>query len=80
MTAWTLLIIAALTAIGFFVGQARAQGLRAYPTLVDAVGVLPHGMRLARLWFGISPTRPAGAPHASIDLGTLFLVTVAERV
>ncbi len=28
MTAWTLLIIAALTAIGFFVGQARAQGLR----------------------------------------------------
>lgn len=27
MTAWTLLIIAALTAIGFFVGQARAQGL-----------------------------------------------------
>lgn len=28
MTAWTLLIIAALTATGFFVGQARAQGLR----------------------------------------------------
>jgi phosphate transport system permease protein len=28
MTAWTLLIIATLTATGFFVGQARAQSLR----------------------------------------------------
>ncbi len=28
MTAWTLLIIAALTVTGFFIGRARAQGLR----------------------------------------------------
>ena len=28
MIAWTLLIIAALTAVGFFVGRARAQVLR----------------------------------------------------
>ena len=49
MTAWTLLIIAALTAIGFFVGQARAQGLRNAGTA--SLHSLPayHGLLMASM-------------------------------
>ena len=49
MTAWTLLIIAALTAIGFFVGQSRAQGLRNAGTV--SLHSLPayHGLLMASM-------------------------------
>jgi phosphate transport system permease protein len=49
MTAWTLLIIAALTAIGFFVGQSRAQGLRNGGTV--SLHSLPayHGLLMASM-------------------------------
>ena len=49
MTAWTLLIIAALTAIGFFVGRARAQGLRNAGT--TSLHSLPtyHGLLMASM-------------------------------
>lgn len=49
MTAWTLLIIAALTAIGFFVGQARAQALRNGGTV--SLHSLPayHGLLMASM-------------------------------
>ena len=49
MTAWTLLIIAALTAIGFFVGRARAQGLRNAGTA--SLHSLPayHGLLMASM-------------------------------
>lgn len=49
MTAWTLLIIAALTAIGFFVGQARAQSLRNAGTA--SLHSLPayHGLLMASM-------------------------------
>ena len=49
MTAWTLLIIAALTVIGFFVGQARAQGLRNAGTA--SLHSLPayHGLLMASM-------------------------------
>jgi phosphate transport system permease protein len=49
MTAWTLLIIAALTAIGFFVGQARAQSLR--NTGTASLHSLPayHGLLMASM-------------------------------
>lgn len=49
MTAWTLLIIAVLTAIGFFVGQARAQSLRNAGTA--SLHSLPayHGLLMASM-------------------------------
>jgi phosphate transport system permease protein len=49
MTAWTLLIIAALTATGFFVGQARAQALRNAGTA--SLHSLPayHGLLMASM-------------------------------
>jgi phosphate transport system permease protein len=49
MTAWTLVIIAALTAIGFFVGQARAQRLR--NTGTASLHSLPayHGLLMASM-------------------------------
>jgi phosphate transport system permease protein len=49
MTAWTLVIIAALTAIGFFVGQARAQSLR--NTGTASLHSLPayHGLLMASM-------------------------------
>ncbi len=49
MTAWTLLIIAALAAIGFFVGRARAQGLRNAGTA--SLHSLPtyHGLLMASM-------------------------------
>ncbi len=49
MTAWTLLIIAALTTIGFFVGQARAQALRNAGTV--SLHSLPayHGLLMASM-------------------------------
>ena len=49
MTAWTLLIIAALTAVGFFVGRARAQRLRNAGTA--SLHSLPtyHGLLMASM-------------------------------
>ena len=49
MTAWTLLIIAALTTVGFIVGRARAQGLRNEGTA--GLHSLPtyHGLLMASM-------------------------------
>jgi phosphate transport system permease protein len=49
MTAWTLLIIAALTVTGFFVGRTRAQGLRNAGT--GSLHSLPtyHGLLVASM-------------------------------
>ncbi len=51
MTAWTLLIIAALTVIGFFAGRMRAQNLRVAGA--DRLHSLPayHGLLLASMGF-----------------------------
>ncbi len=54
MTAWTLLIIAAVTTGGFFVGRGRAQALRNTRSL--ALHSMPayHGLLLASIGFGAS--------------------------
>jgi phosphate transport system permease protein len=51
MAAWTLLIIAALTVTGFFVGRARAQGLRSAGAASLHSLPIYHGLLMASMGF-----------------------------
>jgi phosphate transport system permease protein len=90
MTAWTLLIIAVLTAIGFFVGQARAQSLRNAGTA--SLHSLPayHGLLMASMALAaagittLAVALVAGSnsvimPAAAVLLGTLA-IAVSHRL
>src|SRR6267154_1597250 len=61
MTAWTLIIIAAVTVIGFIAGRARAQGLAR--TGAESLHSLPsyHGLLMASVGF-------AGAVFATLAI------------
>jgi phosphate transport system permease protein len=83
MTAWTLLIIAALTVIGFFAGRMRAQNLRVAGA--DRLHSLPayHGLLLASMGFATAAitalvfTLGGGANSFAMPLVAAVLGTAA---
>jgi hypothetical protein len=76
MTAWTLLIVAALTGAGFFAGLVRARSLRLAGG--PAFHSLPayHGLMLAA---GAISTSVFAAALAAIAVGSASVVMPARR-